>query len=73
MNYIDLFSGIGGFALGAYWAGMKFKNHYFSEIEPYAVELYQKRFPDAVALGDITQSEDWNLLGGEYIITGGFP
>lgn len=25
-NYIDLFHGIGGFALGAYWAGMKFKN-----------------------------------------------
>jgi hypothetical protein len=31
INYLDLFSGIGGFALGAYWAGMKFDNHYFSE------------------------------------------
>ena len=54
MNYIDLFSGIGGFALGAYWAGMKFENHYFSEVEPYCVELYQKRFPDAIPLGDIS-------------------
>jgi len=53
MNYIDLFSGIGGFALGAYWAGMKFENHYFSEIDPYCVELYRKRFPDAIPLGDI--------------------
>lgn len=53
MNYIDLFSGIGGFALGAYWAGMKFEHHYFSEVEPYCVELYQKRFPDAIPLGDI--------------------
>ena len=55
MNYIDLFSGVGGFALGAYWAGMKFDNHYFSEVEPYAVELYQKRFPDAIPLGDIRE------------------
>jgi len=55
VNYIDLFSGIGGFALGAYWAGMKFENHYFSEVEPFAVELYQKRFPDAIPLGDIKE------------------
>jgi DNA (cytosine-5)-methyltransferase 1 len=73
MNYIDLFSGIGGFALGAYWAGMKFDNHYFSEVEPYAVELYQKRFPDAIPLGDITKHKEWKLEPGEYIITGGFP
>ena len=72
MNYIDLFSGIGGFALGAYWAGMKFENHYFSEVDSYCVELYQKRFPDAVALGDITKI-DTSKLSGNWIITGGFP
>ncbi|NQU07338.1 MAG: DNA (cytosine-5-)-methyltransferase [Candidatus Abyssubacteria bacterium] len=55
MNYIDLFSGIGCFALGAYWAGMKFEKHYFSEVDPYCVELYQKRFPDAIPLGDIRE------------------
>ena len=55
MNYIDLFSGIGGFALGAYWAGMHFEKHYFSEVDPFAVELYQKRFPDAIPLGDIKE------------------
>ena len=55
MNYIDLFSGIGGFACGAYWAGMKFDKHYFSEVDPYCVELYQKRFPDAIPLGDIKE------------------
>ena len=55
MNYIDLFHGIGGFALGAYWAGMKFENHYCSDIEPYAVELYKKLFPDSIQLGDIRE------------------
>jgi DNA (cytosine-5)-methyltransferase 1 len=75
MNYIDLFSGIGGFALGAYWAGMKFENHYFSEVEPYAVELYQKRFPSAIPLGDITKIDTGDLKEsvGNCIITGGFP
>lgn len=73
MNYLDLFSGIAGFALGAYWAGMHFENHYFSEVDPYCCELYRKRFPDAIPLGDITKQEEWNLPAGEYIITGGFP
>jgi DNA (cytosine-5)-methyltransferase 1 len=63
----------GGFALGAYWAGMRFENHYFSEVDPYCVELYKLRFPDAIALGDITKHEDWRLADGDYIITGGYP
>ena len=73
MNYIDLFSGILGFSLGAHWAGMKFENHYISEIDPYCCELAKIRFPDAINLGDITKHEEWELADGEYIITGGFP
>ena len=76
MNYLDLFHGIGGFALGAYWAEMKFENHFCSDIEKYAIQLYEKRFPDSVQLGDITKI-DWHKLKkenpGEWIITGGFP
>jgi hypothetical protein len=53
MNYLDAFAGIGGFALGAYWAGLRFDRHYFSEIDKYAESVYQKRFPDAIPLGDI--------------------
>ncbi len=73
INYLDLFSGIGGFALGAYWAGMKFNNHYASEVDKYAVDLYQKRFPDSIQLGDITKINCDKLPKGEWIITGGFP
>lgn len=71
LNYIDLFSGIGGFALGAYWSGIRFDKHYFSEVDKFCVELYQKRFPDATALGDITKIE--SIPEEDYIITGGFP
>ena len=73
MNYLDLFHGIGGFALGAYWAGMKFEHHYCSDIEPWCQELYAKRFPDSVQLGDITKIDTTKLPAGDWIITGGFP
>jgi len=54
MKYIDLFSGIGGFRLGLEMAGFKFKWVGFSEIDPYAIKVYQKHYPDAHNLGDIT-------------------
>jgi DNA (cytosine-5)-methyltransferase 1 len=73
MNYLDLFHGIGGFALGAYWAGMKFENHYCSDIEPYCQKLYAQRFPDSIQLGDITKIDTSLLPKGEWIISGGFP
>ena len=73
MYFLDLFSGIGGFALGAYWAGMRFERHYFSEIDDYAIKVYSKRFPDAIALGDIKQIHGKDLPNGEWIIAGGFP
>ena len=73
MNYIDLFSGIGGFALGAYWADMHFANHYYSEIDRYCNRLYKKRFPDAKRLGNIKYYKHWKLAPGPYIVTGGFP
>jgi len=59
--YLDLFAGIGGFALGAYWSGLRFEKHYFSEVDPYCVKLYQIRFPEAIFLGDIRKI-DTDLL-----------
>ncbi len=76
MNYIDLFSGIGGFALGAYKAGFKVDNHFYSEIDKFGIELYKKRFPDSICLGDITKINTNELkekYPGEWVITGGFP
>lgn len=73
MNYLDLFSGIGGFALGAKWAGMKFERHYNSDIDDYANKVYAKHFPESIQLGDITKIKAEDLPDGEWIITGGFP
>jgi len=71
--FLDLFSGIGGFALGAEWAGVKFDKHYFSEVDDYAIRVYSARFPDAISLGDIKNISANNLPTGNWIIAGGFP
>jgi DNA (cytosine-5)-methyltransferase 1 len=52
-HFLDLFAGIGGFRLGAEWAGLRFDRHYFSEVDPYAIDVYSHRFPEAQSLGDI--------------------
>jgi DNA (cytosine-5)-methyltransferase 1 len=74
-NYLDLFSGIGGFRLGAEMNGIKFKNEFHSDIDKYANEVYKKRFPDSICLGDITKIDidELKKYGDDWIITGGFP
>jgi len=71
--FLDLFSGIGGFALGTYWAGLRFDEHYFSEVDNYAIRVYQQRFPDAIGLGDIRKIRGQDLPKGDWITCGGFP
>jgi hypothetical protein len=72
MKIIDLFSGIGGFALGFQRAGYQFTEHYFSEVDKHAIANYKYNFPHAKNLGDIT-----TLHGGDFtdidIITFGSP
>ena len=65
--HLDLFSGIGGFALAAASAG--YKTIGFSEIEPYACKILKRHWPDVPNYGDIR-----NIRGVRAdLITGGFP
>jgi len=73
LYYLDMFSGIGGFALAAEWAGINFDECYFSEIDPYCVNVYKKRFPNSKPLGDIRKVNYEKLPKGKWIVTGGFP
>ena len=70
MKHLDLFSGIGGFALAARWAGIE--TVAFCEIEEFPRKVLQKNFPGIPIHHDIRE-----LDGREYegidIITGGFP
>ena len=72
MKIIDLFSGIGGFALGFQRAGYQFTEHYFSEIDKQAIANYKYNFPHAKNLGDITTIQSADIAGAD-IITFGSP
>ena len=66
-THLDLFSGIGGFALAANAAG--YKTIGFSEIEPYACKILKRHWPDVPNYGDIR-----NIRGVRCeLLTGGFP
>lgn len=72
MRYMDLFSGIGGFALGLMQAGIEFEEHWFSEIDKNAINIYKKHFPTAKELGDVRAIRDFSGIKAD-IITFGFP
>jgi len=70
MKHLDLFSGIGGFALAARWAGIE--TVAFCEIEDFPRKVLAKNFPGVPIHRDIH-----DLDGSEYaavdLITGGYP
>ena len=72
MNYLDLFSGIGGFSLGLQQAGFKFNNHFYSEIDKYAEQVYRKQFPEAIGLGAVESIKPEELPRID-LCTFGFP
>lgn len=71
IRHLDLFSGIGGFALGLRQASADFRTIAFCEINPYAQEVLRKNFARTPILHDVS-----TLNGSEYesdLITAGFP
>ncbi len=70
MKHLDLFSGIGGFALAAQWAG--FETVAFCEIEDYPRKVLEKNFPGVPIHRDIRELDGENYAG-TALITGGYP
>ena len=71
MNHLDLFSGIGGFALAARWAGIN--TVAFCEIDPFAQKVLKKNFPSVPVFPDICKLKRSYINETVDIITGGFP
>ncbi len=72
MRHLDLFSGIGGFALAAQevW-GDQHEIHSFVEIDPFCQKILKKHWPDVPVHGDIrTYEHDGTDID---LLTGGFP
>lgn len=72
MNYLDLFSGIGGFRRGFEEAGYEFEWEGHSEIDKYAESVYQRHFPNSKPLGDIRAISP-DRLPKIDLVTFGFP
>lgn len=71
MNHLDLFSGIGGFALAAQMAG-GIETVGFCEIDPWAQRVLKKNFP-GVPIHDDIKTLNTKKYGTIDIITGGYP
>ena len=88
-THVDLFSGIGGFALAAEWAG--FKTIVFCEKDEYCQKVLKKHWPGVPIIAEIrdfkwpladsesTRRSAWpskGQFGGRgapTLLTGGFP
>lgn len=73
MRHLDLFSGIGGFALAARNTfAHAYENVGHSEVDGYACRVYHQQF-ESNCLGDISKIDWGNYAGKGDLITGGFP
>jgi DNA (cytosine-5)-methyltransferase 1 len=71
VRHLDLFSGIGGFALGLNRAG--FETVAFCEIDPFCQRILKKHWPDVPIIEDVKDAEKFDAIGDVEIITGGYP
>jgi DNA (cytosine-5)-methyltransferase 1 len=69
-THIDLFSGIGGFALACMW--LRIQTIAFCEIEKYAQRVLRKNFPGVRILEDV-RSFPATEFRKPWLLTGGYP
>ena len=75
MNVLSLFDGISCGMIALERAGIKVDKYYASEIEPNAIKISQKNYPDIIQIGDITKLTEEklrNIMPIDLII-GGSP
>jgi DNA-cytosine methyltransferase len=79
MKYISFFSGIGGFEYAIHNVIPEAICVGYSEIDPYARQVYEYHFPDHPWIGDLTTLSRQQIVsltqqaGGIDLIVGGFP
>jgi site-specific DNA-cytosine methylase len=72
MNTLSLFDGISCGRLALDRANIQYDHYYASEIDPYAIKVAQKNYPDTMQLGDITRI-DYDKLPPINLVMGGSP
>ncbi|HCX13920.1 MAG TPA: DNA methyltransferase, partial [Rhodospirillaceae bacterium] len=71
IKVLDLFSGIGGIALGLHRAG-PFKTECFVENDPFCQQILRHHWPDTRIHDDVC-TLDTGTLGKIDLVCGGFP
>ena len=61
MNVLSLFDGISAGMLALQRVGIKVDKYYASEIEPNAIAVSKRNFPNIIQLGDVTKWREWNI------------
>lgn len=72
MNVLSLFDGISCGRLALDRANVKYDSYIASEIDPYAIKIAHKNFPDTIQVGDVTTLTSVNLPPINLLI-GGSP
>lgn len=72
MKYLSLFSGIGAFEVAVKQLKSDWQSIGYSEIDKYALQVYQKHFPNHKNFGDITKINIKNLPDFDLLV-GGIP
>lgn len=70
MKHLDLFSGIGGFALAARWNGIE--TVAFCEVDEFCRKVLRKHWPTTPIHGDVMELDGTEYRGVD-LITGGYP
>lgn len=70
MNVLSLFDGISTGRLSLEMAGVRVDNYFASEINPRAIQISEKNYPDIVRLGDVTRIDVDKLPKIDLVIAG---
>lgn len=75
MKVLSLFDGISCGRIALERAGIPVEKYYASEIEPNAIKISEKNYPDIIQLGDITKitNEQLDKIMPIDIVIGGSP
>ena len=72
MKYFSMFSGIGGFELGLQNSDYEFECVGYSEVDKYAISIYERHFPNHRNFGDATKIRTEDIPDFDFLV-GGFP
>ena len=74
MNVLSLFDGISCGMVALERTGIKVDKYYASEIDPYALKISKKNYPNIIQLGDINNWKSWDIDWSAIdLVIGGSP